>query len=174
MNKALIKIPLQFFGADAEDDDLYDDDLFDDEEVSDDEDGDADDADDADNADDADDADDADVADVADDATEDVIKELKAQGYVGNDLASLAADMKRRREEKEKKAAANERKNAMGEGKKHVRSGKPQQGAAGTGMEGFSQKDLREVAACLTKKGGDQSKRASAAIERSIRAIKSN
>ena len=178
-DEKLVRIPLQFFGEnedDGEDDDLFDD-YEEDEEDLDAEDESNDDGADDDGADD-DAGEDTDGGEAAeedgegDDANAELIKLLKAQGYVGDDLEALIADMKRKTEDKAKKAASSERKAVMQESKSHIQSNKPQRAMSGDGMDGFSQKDLREVSACLVNRKGmkSQSQRAVIALERRARA----
>lgn len=173
----LIRIPLQFFGAaeEAEDEDLFEED-YDEEEEDEDYDGDEetdeyDEDSDEGKSDGKGDGEDAKADGGEDDSNAELIKLLKAQGYVGDDLKTLTADMKRKEEDKAKKAASGERRAAMQEGKSHIKSGKPQRGMSGSGMDAFSQKDIREVSACLVRRGTtNQGQRAVNAIERRVRA----
>jgi hypothetical protein len=172
----LIRIPLQFFGGSAEDEDedLFGEDYDEDEDPDEDEDSDEDDDSDEDEASDEEDSDEngAEEESEGEDTNAELIKLLKAQGYVGDDLKALTADMKKKSEDNAKKAAKKEREAAMAAGKSHIKSGKPQRGMSGDGMDGFSQKDLREVSACLVNRKGmkSQSQRAVIALERRARA----
>jgi hypothetical protein len=172
----LIRIPLQFFGesAEDEDEDLFGEDYDEDEDPDEDEDSDEDDDSDEDEASDEEDSDENGAEEESDgkDTNAELIKLLKAQGYVGDDLKALTADMKKKSEDNAKKAAKKEREAAMAAGKSHIKSGKPQRGMSGDGMDGFSQKDLREVSACLVNRKGmkSQSQRAVIALERRARA----
>lgn len=163
--KKLIRIPLQFFGDPDTDDDFGDeflDDDYDDvpeyygsdnddpdEEDPDDEDpdGDGQSDPDEDKPDDAS-ADDG-KGDPADDDTKALISELRALGFAGDDLKALAADMKKKREDGEARAAAAERKAVNGEGKGHLRSSNPGHAASGEGAAGFSERQVESFAATL-------------------------
>lgn len=175
----LIRISLQFFGesAEDEDEDLFGEDYDEEEDPDEDEDSDEDDDSDEDEDSDEEDsgengAEEAEGDDKGEDTNAELIKLLKAQGYVGDDLKALTADMKKKSEDNAKKAAKKEREAAMAAGKSHIKSGKPQRGMSGDGMDGFSQKDLREVSACLVNRKGmkSQSQRAVIALERRARA----
>lgn len=175
MNKdeKLVRIPLQFFG-DPEDDEGENDDLFDNYDEEDEEDLDAEDVENVEDAsegeDDGDDgAEEAEGDGEGEDTNAELIKLLKAQGYVGDDLAALTADMKKKAEDNAKKAAKSERAAAMAEGKAHIKSAGTRN-LSGEGMEGFSQKDIREVSACLVKRGTNTTQRATRALERRARA----
>lgn len=171
--KKLIRIPLQFFGAPDADDDFGDeflDDDYDDvpeyygsdnddpdEEDPDDEDSDGDGQSepDEDKPDDAsaddgkgDSADDH-KSDPADDEKKALISELRALGFSGDDLKALAADMKKKREDGEARAAAAERKAVNSEGKGHLRSSNPGRAASGEGAAGFSERQVESFAATL-------------------------
>ena len=80
-----------------------------------------------------------------DNGNEELISELKALGYVGDDLASLTADIKKRRENAEKNAASEERRARNAEGKGHVSSSRPGKTAGGDGAGGFSSKQVRNL-----------------------------
>lgn len=172
----LIRIPLQFFGesAEDEDEDLFGEDYDEEEDPDEDEDSDEDDDSDEDEASDEEDSGEDGAEEESDgkDTNAELIKLLKAQGYVGDDLKALTADMKKKSDDNAKKAAKKEREAAMAAGKSHIKSGKPQRGMSGDGMDGFSQKDLREVSACLVNRKGmkSQSQRAVIALERRARA----
>ena len=172
----LIRIPLQFFGesAEDEDEDLFGEDYDEEEDPDEDEDSDEDDDSDKDEDSDEEESDENGAEEESDgeDTNAELIKLLKAQGYVGDDLKALTADMKKKSEDNAKKAAKKEREAAMAAGKSHIKSGKPQRGMSGDGMDGFSQRDLREVSACLVNRKGmkSQSQRAVIALERRARA----
>ncbi len=167
----LIRIPLQFFGE-SEDD--FDDDLgYEDEGAAEDyeeDEGGADAADDegADASGEDGDADDRSQKSDTDHA--DLIADLKALGFKGDDLDSLKASVKARRESMEKNAASEERAAAQAEGKSHVKSGKPARGASGEGLSGFTERDIAEVNACLKNPRRGEKGRARAALERAVRA----
>ena len=175
MKNELIKIPLQFFGESDKDD--YDDfdDEYEDEEGKDEEDEDSDGDEDSEDADEDDADDDAKEDDGGDDKgeesgdeTADLIAELKALGYEGDDVKSLTASVKAPREASEKEAAVAERRATMKAGKAHVKSSNPSKRANGDGMAGYTEKDVKEVEACLKKKKSESQARA--AIERRLRA----
>ena len=159
----LIKIPLQFFGAPEDD---FDDDLgYEDEESTEDYSEDEEEP-----GDDTVESEDNNAEETAEDDHSDLIADLKALGFKGDDLASLKASVKARREAKEKGAAAEERAAAQAAGKAHVKSGKPQRGASGEGLDGFTEKDIAEVNACLKNPNRGEKGRARAALERAVRA----
>ena len=176
----LIRISLQFFGeSDEEDFEDYfdeDEDLYDDEDLEDeDEDGVAE----SDNADVADggtedgDSGDGESVDGEDDAEKngdinELINELKASGYEGDDIRSILADVKKKREKTGERVAAAERAAANKEGKGHVKSGKPSRSASGDGMAGFSRRDIEEMRAALGPNCTEE--RARRALEKRIRA----
>ena len=161
----LVRIPLQFFGENGEDED---EDLFEEYDEEEELDEDVEDA-----SEDEDDGEDgaeaAEESDEGEDTNAELVKLLKAQGYVGDDLKALTADMKKKSEDNAKKAAKNERAAAMAEGKAHIKSAGTRN-LSGEGMEGFSQKDIREVSACLVKRGTNATQRATKALERRARA----
>ena len=204
MKDELIKISLQFFGGDVEDDfDDYDDDWDEDEdEGKPDEDnsgnadkGGDDDASKGDGGAGEDGSDDEDDEDVDDDEsdhedvdndndpknapekkdadekgeevseTDALMAELKALGYEGNDLKSITASMKRKREA----AEAAERRAANREGKAHVKAGTPSKSASGDGVSGFTQRDIEEMKAAIGN--GCTDERARRALEKRIRAM---
>lgn len=167
-DEKLIRIPLQFFGGgdgDEFDDDLgYEDDEYDSYGEDDGEEaGDGGDSGAA--SGEGDSEDDSATGDEAD-----IIAELKAAGYVGDDLKSLASDMKRKREGDEKRAASKERAATNRAGKEHVKSGKPGRVASGEGMSGFTERDLAEINACLKNPTRGEKGRARSALERVVRA----
>jgi hypothetical protein len=148
MKKKLIKIPLQFFGE-PDDGDDFDDDLgYEDEEedYGDDADEGIVDADaDDDSAGSGEDGDDGKAAEDGDKATgdhADLIADLKALGFKGDDLDALKADVKARREAKEKGDSAEERRAAQAEGKSHIKGSKPQKGAGGDGNGGVTERQV--------------------------------
>ena len=162
----LVRIPLQFFGENGEDED---EDLFD-EEYDEEEELDEDARDASEDEDDGEDgAEAAEESGDGEDTNAELVKLLKAQGYVGDDLKALTADIKKKSEDNAKKAAKNERAAAMAEGKAHIKSAGTRN-LSGEGMEGFSQRDIREVSACLVKKGANATQRATKALERRARA----
>lgn len=171
----LIKIPLQFFGApeDDFDDDLgyeeedaedYEDEEDEDSDGSAEDNGDSDDSDENENADDA-----ADGGKAANDHA-DLIADLKALGFKGDDLDALKADVKARREAKEKGDSAEERRAAQAAGKSHIKGSKPGRSASGELLEGFTARDIAEVNACLKNPNRGEKGRARAALERAVRA----
>ena len=166
MEKKLIKIPLQFFGEgeDDFDDEYFDDDVpenFGDDDFEDD---------DGDGADESDEDGDAageaseDAENGADEGSEEsgdggeegaasnetdeseLISELKALGYVGDDIKSLTADIKAKREGKKAGEESAERRAAAAEGKSHVRSGKPSRAASGDGTGGITERQVNSFA----------------------------
>jgi hypothetical protein len=140
--KSLIKIPLQFFGG-SDDGDDFDDDFGYDDEEEDSDDGDSDDSDENENADDA-----ADGGKTAGDHA-DLIADLKALGFKGDDLDALKADVKARREAREKGDKAEERRAAQAAGKSHIKGSKPHKGADGSHSEGVSERRVRGLAETL-------------------------
>ena len=148
MKKKLIKIPLQFFGEHDDGDD-FDDDLeyedeenaedYDDEEDSDSSTEDEEDIDGSDGDKDADKT--ADGGKAANDHA-DLIADLKALGFKGDDLDALKADVKARREAKEKGDSAEERRAAQAEGKSHIKGSKPQKSAGGDGTGGVTERQV--------------------------------
>ena len=177
----LIRIPLQFFGEPEDEEDF--DDYYDDE----DEDLDEDDADsEEESAEDAEtDTEDGDVEEETDEGesgkepeedseetdeseetneTDALIAELRAAGYVGDDIKSLTADVKKKNES----AAAAERKAANSASKSHLKSGKPGKKASGDGMAGFSRRDIEEMKQAIGN--GCTEERARRALEKRIRA----
>ena len=151
----LIRISLQFFGE-PEDFEDFDEEYEDEEEL-----GGGDDAEDA----DEDDAGPEDEEQDGDGSTEengggqsedgddnaDLIAELKALGYVGDDLKALASDMKTKRETKESDDKSKSRKADLAASKAHVKASRPGQGANGDASGGFSERQVSsfaEVAGC--------------------------
>ena len=155
--KKLIKIPLQFFGEDDEDlddgyfddDDGYFDDIPDTEEDYPDEteeggDGSDDGADESatENA-EASDAPEQEKEDAKGTTEEsELISELRALGYVGDDIKSLTADMKARREKRAELDASKERRAVNSAGKSHIKSGRPGKGASGDGTGGVTERQV--------------------------------
>ena len=81
----------------------------------------------------------------SDDAQAELISELHALGYVGDDLASIAADMRRRREDAKSMEASVERRAKNAESKGHISSARPQRSVALDGADGFSAKQVRNL-----------------------------
>ena len=79
------------------------------------------------------------------DAQDELISELHALGYVGDDLASIAADMRRRREDAKSIEASVERRAKNAESKGHISSARPQRSVALDGADGFSAKQVRNL-----------------------------
>lgn len=158
MNKKLVKIPLQFFGEPEDQEDFGDD--FDDYEEDELGGGDyAEDAEDdtADPEEEENDNEDGGTDDGADPDTNtdnedsDLIAELRALGYVGDDLASLTSDLKAKREAKEAAEKSKSRKADLAASKAHVKSSKPSQSANGDATGGFTERQVTsfaEVAGC--------------------------
>ncbi len=165
--KKLLRLSLQFFGEteDAEDEDLFDEEYDEEEEELDEDVEEA--SEDEDGGEDGAEEDEEDGE--GEDTNAELVKLLKAQGYVGDDLKALTEDMKKKTEDNAKKAAKNERAAAMAAGKSHIKSAGTRN-LSGEGMEGFSQKDIREVSACLVKRGTNATQRATKALERRTRA----
>lgn len=159
----LIKIPLQFFGAPEDD---FDDDLgYEDEESTEDYSEDEEEP-----GDDTVESEDDNAEKTAEDDNSDLIADLKALGFKGDDLASLKADVKARREAKEKGDSAEERRAAQAAGKSHIKGSKPGRSASGELLEGFTERDIAEVNACLKNPNRGEKGRARAALERAVRA----
>jgi hypothetical protein len=176
----LIRIPLQFFGEGEENDfdDYYDEveDLEDDEDIEDAEeedaaeDGGANDEDEGSKDDGNDGAKNGEGKDGAEEKgdVDELIAELKASGYEGDDIKSILADVKKKRESASDRVAVAERAAANKEGKGHVKSGKPSRSASGDGMAGFSHRDIEEMRAALGPNCTEE--RARRALEKRIRA----
>lgn len=79
-------------------------------------------------------------------ANADLISELRALGYVGNDLAALTADMKAKREAKAAEEAREQAKADRADGKAHVRSSVPGKSASGDGTGGVNERRVISVA----------------------------
>ena len=79
-------------------------------------------------------------------ANADLISELRALGYVGNDLAALTADMKAKREAKAAQEAKAQAKADRVDGKAHVRSSVPGKSASGDGTGGVNERRVISVA----------------------------
>lgn len=137
----------EFFDGDGDLDDGADGDA--DGDADDEADGDVDDGADSD-ADDGADGEADNVAQSANDdaqsANGDLISELRALGYVGNDLAALTADMKAKREAKAAQEAKAQAKADRVDGKSHVRSSVPGKSASGDGTGGVSERRVISVA----------------------------
>ena len=173
MKDALIKIPLQFFGESGEDDyDDFDDEYEDEEDEEDKESGEDADGEDTDGDDDGskDDGDDgaATDEDKGGDETAELIAELKALGYEGDDVKSLTASIKAQREKEAKTDASAERRAKQAAGKAHVKSATPSKSATGDGMAGYTSRDVEEMRQAI---GKDCTKeRARKALEKRLRA----
>ena len=152
----LIRISLQFFGEDPEDFEDFEEEYEDEEEL-----GGGDDAEDA----DEDDVGPEDEEQDGDGSTEengggqaedgddnaDLIAELRALGYVGENLKALASDMKTKRETRESADKSKSRKADLAASKAHVKASRPGQGASGEASGGFSERQVSsfaEVAGC--------------------------
>ncbi len=150
MKEKLVKIPLQFFGEDAEDD--FEDDFSEDDEEDNEEEEDFGGGDDAEDAQDADPEEDKGNEDEdggkqdEGDATSALIAELKANGYVGDDLAALTSDMKKKREARETADKSRERREANAEGKAHVKSSRPGKSATGGSGGAFTERQVAGLA----------------------------
>ena len=83
--------------------------------------------------------------DGADDAQAELISELQALGYVGDDLASLVQDMRRKREDAKAAEASVERRARNAESMGHISSARPQRSVALDGADGFSAKQVRNL-----------------------------
>ena len=152
----LVKLSLQFFGeGDGDPGEDFEEEFFDDEdEYMDEEDADEEADDETDNEADED-TDDGAETDTADDAGDsasggndaDLISELRALGYVGNDLASLTKDMRTKREARAAEDAKAEGAAAKAAGKSHIKSGNPGKGASGVGTGGINEKQVSRFAA---------------------------
>lgn len=81
-----------------------------------------------------------------DEPNNDLIAELRALGFVGNDIASLTADMKAKRERAAEEAAKNERAADKADGKNHIKSSKPGRSASGDGTAGVNEKRVVDFA----------------------------
>lgn len=155
MEKILVKIPLQFFGEPEEETDDLDDTFFDDDDGYYEETPNLD-EDDFDEDDDAPESSDEEEESTSEEpaqegaetpaegtnAESELISELKALGYVGNDIASLAADMKAKRESKAATDASKERKAVNAAGKSHIKSSSPGKGASGDGTGGVTERQV--------------------------------
>ncbi len=156
MEKKLIKIPLQFFGE-SEDD--FEDDF---EEIDDEEDNEKDEEEELGEGEDAEDAEDN-AADPEGEESKDgdgekgtatesdgngetqLIAELKALGYVGDDLASLASDMKTKREAKDATAKSKQRQADLKASQAHIKGAKPGQGATAGAGSGFTERQVSDI-----------------------------
>ncbi len=72
----------------------------------------------------------------------DLVADLKALGFVGDDLAAIKASVKARREAKDKGDAAEERTAAQAAGKAHIKGSKPRKGAGGDGTGGVTERQV--------------------------------
>jgi hypothetical protein len=137
MKKCLIRIPLQFFGEDPED---YED--FEEDEAG---------AEEGEAGEELDDELDDEGEDSGEDAPEEqdtqseMLAELRKMGYVGDDLATLLADMKAKNEAKAKADKAKKRKEALANSKNHVKGSKPRQGANGEGTGGVTEHRVADL-----------------------------
>ena len=95
---------------------------------------------------------------------EELLAELRANGYVGDDIITLTADMRAKREAREALDAKKEQRAVNAAGKSHIKSMKPGQGTSGEGVAGFTSKDVAEVKACLLRSSKDGTRRARAAL----------
>ena len=161
-DKKMLRLSLQFFGevdeVDADDPDngdaddtgdAYDDfeeeffGIDDDLDESNDADNDTDDGADSGADSDADNgADDGADNDADNGADGDLISELRALGYVGNDLAALTADMKAKREATAAEEAKAQAKADRADGKAHVRSSVPGRSGSGDGTGGINERQV--------------------------------
>ena len=80
----------------------------------------------------------------ADGGNADLISELRALGYQGDDIASLTADMKRKREEKQSRGASAERRAVNSASKSHLKTSAPGQSAGGDGTGGITERQVEE------------------------------
>ena len=90
--------------------------------------------------------------DIADDSAREskdggaeLLSELHALGYVGEDLSSIAADIRRKREASDSAEASAERKAKNAASKGHISSARPQRSVSGDGTDGFSVKQVRNL-----------------------------
>ena len=90
-------------------------------------------------------------------ANDDLISELRALGYVGNDLAALTADMKAKREAQEAQDAKREAAATKAAGKNHIRSGKPGKSASGDGTGGVTERQVEHFVS-LTKESRESAR----------------
>lgn len=143
MKKTLVKIPLQFFGE-------PEDDFEDDFEEEDEEDlgggYDAEDAQDAKPEEKGQDSKDEDGGKQDEgDATSALIAELRANGFVGDDLAALTSDMKAKREAKEQRDKSKARKTDLEAGKAHVKGSRPGKSASGGASSGYTERQVNDL-----------------------------
>lgn len=78
-------------------------------------------------------------------SNDDLISELRALGYVGNDLASLTADMKQKREARAAQDAKTEAAATKAASKSHVRSSVPGKSATGDGTGGVTERQVAQM-----------------------------
>lgn len=88
---------------------------------------------------------------------DDLISELRALGYVGNDLAALTADMKKKREAQAAQDAKREAAATKAAGKNHIRSGKPGKSASGDGTGGVTERQVEHFVS-LTKESRESAR----------------
>ena len=155
MKDKLFRLSLQFFGDAPEDsDEDFEDDFFDEDEEEEEELGGGDDAEEEEKDDPEEeekaDEDGADAGNAEEGEPEDeksaLISELKALGYVGDDLASLTSDMKKKREGREAKDKSRERRETNAEGKAHIKSSRPGKSATGGASSAFTERQVSAVA----------------------------
>lgn len=140
MKETLLRIPLQFFGEEAED---YED--FEENDASLEDDTDTDTDSDSDEDEDEDEGGDGEEAPETPDTQTEMIAELKKMGYTGDDLAALLADMKAKNADKEKALKTKQRKEALANSKNHVKGSKPKQGANGEGTGGVTEQRVADL-----------------------------
>lgn len=160
MEKKLIRIPLQFFGEEPEDDfeDNYEDDFEDDIEDSEDgeeelgggEDAEADgdgaadpEGEEQDNDSNAEENGGSQPESESGDA--DLIAELKLLGYVGENLKALASDMKTKREAKDATAKSKQRQADLKASQAHIKGAKPGQSATAGAGSGFTERQVSDI-----------------------------
>lgn len=154
MKEQLFRLSLQFFGDAPEDsDEDFEDDFFEDdeeEEESGEDLGGGDDTEEEEKENDPEEEEETDEDGTKGTDPEDeksaVIKELKALGYVGDDLASLSSDMKKKREEREAQGKSRERSEKNAEGKAHIKSSRPGKSATGGASSAFTERQVSALA----------------------------
>ena len=154
MKEQLFRLSLQFFGDAPEDsNEDFEDDFFDDdeeEEESGEDLGGGDDTEEEEKENDPEEEEETDEDGTKGTDPEDeksaVIKELKANGYVGDDLAALTSDMKKKREAREAADKSRERREANAEGKAHVKSSRPGKSATGGSGGAFTERQVTGLA----------------------------
>ncbi len=73
-----------------------------------------------------------------------LISELRALGYQGEDISSLVADMKRKREGKQTREASAERRAVNSASKSHLKTSAPGQSAGGDGTGGITERQVED------------------------------